>query len=688
MNRSSRTSRWSKILVIFIALPLHIAGASEGDKPPAPTGKVSGLNVKGFSSLLKPGDDFFRYVNDRWLRETEIPADRSNYGNFMILSDRAQEQARELIQETSQNQDNIPGSNAQKVGDFFSSYMDIERRDKLGSTPIQFLLEKVRGLNDKNQIGALMAELDREGVSLPLAFYAEPDARSSSEYAIYLTQSGITLPDRDYYLVDNARNLELREKFRSYVTQLLKGVGYIEAAEADSQVYKVEAELAKHQWTNVQNRNPVKTYNKADGESLKHMFKTFPWRDFSQACGLSEAPFVIVQQPGFFEGLDQMFGQITLQEWKSYLAFNIADSFAPYLSEPIERMYFEFHDHAISGIDEQLPRWKRGVQLTNRVLGEVVGQIYVARHFAPLAKTRMAELVQNLRKAFAQRISRLDWMTPQTKQKALEKLGKFDAKIGYPDKWKDYSLLLIDEHDLVGNMRQYASWETQRNLDKIGTPVDRTEWGMTPQTVNAYYDPTRNEIVFPAAILQPPFFNTEADDAVNYGGIGSVIGHELSHGFDDSGSQYDGDGNLSNWWTDEDREEFDKRASLLVEQYHNYKPFEDASVNGKLTLGENIGDLGGINIAHSAYEMSLEGKPAPILDGLTGDQRFFLGFGQIWARKYRDSELRRRLLVDPHSPSNYRVNGILRHIDAFHDAFNVEAGQEMYADKAARIRIW
>jgi endothelin-converting enzyme/putative endopeptidase len=413
-----------------------------------------------------------------------------------------------------------------------------------------------------------------------------------------------------------------------------------------------------------------------------------PWNAFAEVTGIDVEEDFIVRQPSFFEAADRLLDEHPLETWKAYLQFRIFDSYASSLTEALEKRHFAFHQTAISGVSEQLPLWKRGVQLTGSVLGELVGQLYVERHFSPAAKARMGELVENLKRAFAQRIETLDWMGEGTKKQALVKLGKFTTKIGYPDEWKDYEKLSIDPASLVKNLRASAAFEHQRQVDKLGGPIDRNEWHMTPQTINAYYNPTMNEIVFPAAILQPPFFNMKADDAVNYGGIGAVIGHELSHGFDDKGSQYDGDGNLRNWWTPEDRKEFESRATGLVAQYDQFSPLPDMQVNGELTLGENIGDLGGLNVAYHAYRLSLEGEPAPVIAGLTGDQRFFLGWAQIWRRLYREPELRRRLLVDPHSPSRYRVNGIVTHMDAFYDAFEISPDSAMHIPPEKRVRIW
>lgn len=658
-----------------------------GAEPSAAHGRLSGIEQEYFSDDVAPGSDFYQYVNDGWLKTTEIPGDRSDYGTFTVLIDRTEEQVRELIEAAAQT-DAAAGSDTQKVGDFYRSYTDYESRNAAGTTPIQPLLDRIEQVEDRKQLGAVLADLLRNGVGGPLVSYVSPDARSSDQYAVYVHQSGITLPDRDYYLEDEERYLTLREQLGQYVTDLLSAVDVDAPESAAARIVELETKLADAQWTNVQNRDPVKTYNKQSTEEMSEILSTLPWNEFAETAGIADEPHFIVRQPSFISRVNELLAEVPLETWKDYLRFRVIDAYAPALTEALERRHFDFHDTALSGILEQKPLWKRAVEGTGSTLGEVVGKLYVDQHFSPKAKARMEELVDNLKKAFAERIEQLEWMGPGTKKQALEKLSMFNTKIGYPDQWKDYSKLEVKADDLAGNLLRSANFEYQREIDKLGGPIDRNEWLMTPQTINAYYHPLMNEIVFPAAILQPPFFNLEADDAVNYGAIGAVIGHEISHGFDDKGSQYDGSGNLRDWWTEEDRNEFESRAAKLVGQYNGYKPFEDMQVNGELTLGENIGDLGGLSVAHRAYLLSLEGKPAAVLEGLSGDQRFLLGWSQIWRRKYREPELRKRLLTDPHSPSRYRVNGIVSNMDVFYDAFKIRPGDEMYIAPEERVRIW
>ena len=671
-------------LVMTLCAGWSPLGVADADEPKL----GSGIDKANISQTLSPGSDFYEYVNEGWLKKTEIPPDRSNYGAFSVLEDETLAAVRAIIDEAAADTNAEAGSDRQKVGDFYRSYTDLKRRNELGIEPIKPLLAEVAAIQDKQQIMPTAASLYRRGVGGVLSTYVEPDARRSDQYALYLSQSGISLPDRDYYLKDDARYREVQTALRAYVRDMLSAIGIEDSEKKAQQIYDLETELARVQWTNVANRDPVTTYNKMTHEDLARKVPHLQWPGFVSGAGFEKENSVIVRQVSFLEGVNKLIDSVPLETWKAYFAYQVIDSYAPILSEELEKRHFDFHETAISGVAEQKPLWRRGVEATNRVVGEMVGKLYVEKHFSPAAKARMLELVDNLKVAAASRIDQLEWMSAATKRQAREKLSKFSTKIGYPDKWKDYSKLTIKEGDIVGNYMRASQFEIGRDIDKLGSPIDRTEWHMTPQTINAYYNPLMNEIVFPAAILQPPFFNMQADDAVNYGGIGAVIGHELSHGFDDKGSQYDGDGNLRNWWSEADRTEFERRAAALVKQYNNYKPFEDMNVNGELTLGENIGDLGGLNFAYTAYQTSLDGKPAPEIDGLTGDQRFFLGWGQVWRRLYREPELRRRLLGDPHSPSRYRVNGIVSNMEAFYKAFNVKPDEAMFIPSENRVRIW
>ncbi|SMP65771.1 endothelin-converting enzyme Metallo peptidase. MEROPS family M13 [Neorhodopirellula lusitana] len=676
------------ILFLLLASVATAQGEQTLSHPNSATSeKVSGIDQSLFSDSVKPGENFYLYANQKWLDETPIPPDKADYGIFTVLDDTTREQVRKLIDQAAA--ENAPtGTPAQKVGDMYRSVLDVPARNKAGITPIEPLLAKVDSIESASDLASAMGWLAQRGIYGPMAAYVGVDAKKSDQYIVYLTQSGLTLPDRDYYLEDDERYATLRDELQTYMKDMLTAVNAADPASAAEQVFAIEKEIAQRQWTKTENRDPEKTYNLKTKAEVDELVANFPTQNTIDAAGLSDQDKLVVRQPSYFEALDEVLTQQPVAAWKQYLKFQIIDGYASSLTEDLERRHFEFHGKAVSGTDEQQPMWKRAVDATGSVLGEVVGQLYVEKHFAPQAKARMNELVENLKRAFAQRIESREWMSKGTQKQALQKLAKFTTKIGYPDEWKDYSDLTIIEGSPATNMIAAAQFEYNRDLKKLGGPIDRNEWHMTPQTINAYYNPTMNEIVFPAAILQPPFFNMAADDAVNYGGIGAVIGHELSHGFDDKGSKYDGDGNLRNWWTPTDREEFEQRASGLVDQYSEFQPFDDMNVNGELTLGENIGDLGGLAVSYAAYQLSLEGKAAPVIDELTGDQRFFLGWSQIWRRLYREQELRKRLITDPHSPSEYRVNGIVRNMDAWYDAFNVDKDAPLYIAPEDRIRIW
>ncbi|MEZ6133606.1 MAG: M13-type metalloendopeptidase [Pirellulaceae bacterium] len=674
-------------LLLSSALAFPIVAADTNVDAKSASGKLSGIELEYRSKTLSPGDNFYEFVNEGWLKNTDIPADQSNYGSFSKLDDGAKEAIRVLIEEAGAR--SAPeGSDAQKVGDFFKSYTNVELRNKLGTKPIEPLLADVRAANDGESMAKLVAKLLRLGIAGPMAMYISPDAKKSDQYTVYATQAGTTLPDRDYYLKDDAQYAQARAALQEYISDMLVRFGHDNAADAAKRIMELETKLAALQWTRVENRDPEATYNKVSRTQFSSMLSEFDLDVYIDACGLPEQEEFIVRQPTYLEKLNELIPEISLQTWQDYYTFRVIDAFAVDLSEELEKRHFDFHQTTLSGIEEQMPMWRRGVEASNGILGEIVGRLYVERHFPPEAKVRMVELVDNLKKAYAKRIDGLEWMSPVTQKAAHEKLAKFNTKIGYPDQWKDYSKLVIKPDDLVGNYMRAAAVEHAREIGKLGGPIDRNEWFMNPQMVNAYYSASMNEIVFPAAILQPPFFNMEADDAVNYGGIGAVIGHEISHGFDDKGSQYDGDGNLRKWWSEEDRTEFERRAAKLTEQYNSYKPFEDMSVNGELTLGENIGDLGGMAVAYEAYRMSLDGKEAPVIDGLTGDQRFFYGWAQVWRRLYREPELRKRLLTDSHSPSEYRCNGIVSNMDAFYEAFSIKPDSPMYIAPEKRVRIW
>ncbi|MBW3566553.1 MAG: M13 family metallopeptidase [Proteobacteria bacterium] len=648
---------------------------------------VSGIDTGGFDTSVRPQDDFFRYVNGGWIDRTDIPADKSNYGSFNQLADKAEADLRAIIEEAAAGEA-AAGTDTQKVGDFYATFIDQAQADALGAKPLEPFLAEIAAIETHDDVLEQLARMQRNGSTIPVGGYVGADAKNSTQYALVLWQSGLGMPDRDYYLSDDEKFVTLRGAYVDHVAAMLAKVGHEDPRGAAERILALETKLAENQWTRVENRDDNKTYNKIAVADLNSKIPGFDWARFLDQSGAGSAEAVIVSQPSYFEALAGMFSEVPVATWKDYMQFHTTSNFAPLLSAEFVDENFAFYGKALRGIQENRPRWKRGVAAVEGALGEVVGKLYVERHFSPEAKARMVELVDNLLETFDASIDELDWMGPETKKAAHEKLSKFTVKIGYPDKWKDYSGLDVVEGDLVGNVVRSRALEYQRELDKLGKPVDKSEWFMTPQTVNAYYNPTTNEIAFPAAILQPPFFNMAADDAVNYGGIGAVIGHEISHGFDDSGADYDGDGNLRNWFTEQDLAEFNTRGKALSAQYSQYSPIEGMFVNGDLTLGENIGDLSGLAIAHRAYRRSLNGGQAPVIGGFTGDQRFFLGWAQVWRTKYRDQALRQQLLTDSHSPGVYRTNGVLVNLPAFYDAFNVKPGDRMYLPPEKRVRIW
>lgn len=679
-NRLTRFLILPSILCLNSCATLAIAQESSA-KP-----FVSGIELENFDKSVRPDEDFFRYVNGQWLTKTKIPDDQSNYGAFTALDIETKEAIKKIIEDASTQKS--PSPIAKQVGDFYRSYTDVAQRNQAGLEPIQGMLSQIKAIQSKDQLIQLAGKLSRRGISTFYGFYIEPDAKRSDQYAIYVQQSGTTLPDRDYYLENAERYQVILSAYAKFVEKMLAQLDWPNPTESASNIIELERSFAHSQWTQVELRDPVKGYNKMPASELATRYPNLLWSDYATAAGLPSGLEVIVGQPSFMIGASRNIDDCDLETLKAYLAFQMIDTYAPLLSESLEKMHFDFHKTTLSGVTEQEPLWRRGVDACNGMLGMPVGQLYVEKYFSAKSKEKMNTLVKNLMVAFEKRIDQLEWMGNGTKKQAKEKLSQFTPKIGYPDVWKDYSTVKILPDNIIANMGEISEFEHNYQINKLGKPINRSEWFMPPQTVNAYYNPLMNEIVFPAAILQPPFFNLDAEDAVNYGGIGAVIGHEISHGFDDSGRKYDGKGNLRNWWTPTDQEEFESRSMRLVKQYDSYKPFPTDSINGKFTLGENIGDLGGMSVAYTAYQLSLDGKDAPVMDGFSGDQRFFIGWAQVWRRKYRDKELKKRLLTDPHSPSQYRCNGIVSNLDPFYAAFNIKPDSQMFINPDKRVRIW
>lgn len=648
----------------------------------------SGIELANMDTSVRPQDDFFRYVNGAWLASTEIPADRTTTGVVMDLRDKAREDVRAIIEETAARTDLAPGSDEQKVADLYSSFMDTGRLDELGLAPLEPLLAEIDDLADTADLSACFATLAVNGGGGPLLGYIGVDAKDSTRYAAHLWQSGLGLPDRDYYFRDDERSVELRRRYTEHVEKMFALAGFDDPAGAAARVMQLETELAGYHWTTVANRDSEARYNLYAVDDLGTLGQGLDWQRLLAAAGLDGQRDLIINQPSYIEGLNTLVRQTPLETWKTYLRWNLLNSSAGYLNAAMEGEDFEFYGRVLEGQAEQRPRWKRAVDVVNGSLGEVVGKVYVARHFPPEAKARMVELVDNLRAAYRDAIGELEWMSPATRAAALAKLEKFGSKVGYPDRWEDYSTLEIVPGDLIGNVQRANRFHWQLDTAKLGGPIRDWEWPMNPQTVNAGYRPTHNDVTFPAGILQPPFFNLAADDAVNYGAIGVVIGHEMGHGFDDQGSRYDGDGNLNNWWTEQDLAEFQQRTGALVEQFNRYAVFDDLNVNGELTLGENIGDLAGLTIAYRAYQISLGGREAPVLDGFTGDQRFFLGNAQVWRFKATEEAMRNRVQTDPHTPPEFRVNGALPNVPEFAAAFDVHEGDGMYLPPEQRVKIW
>lgn len=650
----------------------------------------SGIDLQWIDKSVRPQDDFFRFMSGKWLDTVEIPADRGRYGAFDQLAEMSAKQSADIIQSLATQTELKPGSNEQKIADLYNSFMDEAHLETLDIKPLQADFERIQQFKDKADLAPMLAYLARISVGTPIGSGVTQDAKDSSKYTVTVNQGGLSLPDRDYYLkLDDAKFKSIRDAYVAHVEKMLTMAGINNAQQAAAAILAFETEIAKIQWSNVENRNPVKTYNKVEITKLGDLLSGFDWNQYFANMGTGgKTDSVIVRQPSYLTGLSKLIQDTPVETWQAYFNWRVLNAYAPYLSKRFVDQDFAFSNGTLRGIPQNQPRWKRGVSRVEESLSEALGQLYVAKHFPAENKARMQVLVNNLLIAYKQSIETLPWMGEATKKEALTKLSKFTPKIGYPDKWRDYSKLTIVKGDLIGNIKAGRAFAYQRQVDKLGKPVDRSEWGMSPQTVNAYYNSRQNEIVFPAAILMPPFFNPEADDAVNYGGIGAVIGHEIGHGFDDSGSQSDGDGNLRDWWTAEDKANFGKVTDALVAQYGNYSPLEGHKVNGKLTLGENIGDNAGLSIAYKAYQLSLKGKKPPVIDGYTGNQRVFMGWAQVWRGKARDKETIRLLSTDSHAPGMFRANGPLTNMPEFYQAFDVKEGDKMYVAPDKRIRVW
>ena len=646
----------------------------------------SGLDLPGFDTAVRAQDDLFRAANGAWVSKTEIPADKSSFGTFIQLRDLSDQRVRVIVEELAAKPQ-AKGSVEQKIAAFYGAYSNLAAIDKAGLVPVQAMLKSITAIKTRRDLARWLGQAQGT-VSTPVALWVTADFKQPQMNRAVTWQGGLGMPDRDYYLSADDKLTQTRKAYEDYLTTLAHLAGEKQPAAMAAQVLALERRIAEVHWDKVENRNPVKRYNPMTPAELAQLAPGFDWPVFLAAGQLAGIDRLSVSQPSAVVGIAKLFAEVPLKQWQAYLKLRVLDDAAGVLPKAYREAHFAFHGAALTGAKEEMPRWQQGIGEVNGALGEAIGQVYVARHFPPVYKARMVELVANLMTSYGDSIDGLAWMSPATKTAAKDKLSKYSVKIGYPDVWRDYSKLDVRAADAFGNRARSGRFEWARVAQRAGKPVNRSEWRMTPQTVNAYYNPSMNEIVFPAAILQPPFFDMAADDAVNYGAIGAVIGHEISHGFDDQGSQFDGDGALRNWWTDADRKAFDAIGAQLVAQYEKYEPIPGKTLNGKLTLGENIADLSGLQIAYKAYLRSLGGKPAAVIDGYSGPQRFFLGWSQAWREKAREERSMQLLTTDPHSPPKFRANGAAINHDGFHEAFGTQPGDEMFKASEQRIRIW
>ncbi len=643
-----------------------------------------------FDTTVKPGDDFYQYANGGWLKKGEIPASESRWGSFDMLNDNIKKNLHDLLDEAAAKKDATPGSIEQKVGDFYSVAMDSVKLNKEGIDPLKDELAKIEAMKTPAEIIAEIAHLHKFGSGPFFAAFVNQDAKKSDELVVQIYQSGLGLGDRDYYTKTDAESKSIQDAYLAHVAKMLALSGEDEktASASAKSIMKLETELAKASKTRVELRDPEANYNKMTLEELAKLTPSIDWKAYFAANGYAPFSSLVVSQPEFLKTADKLIKSTPLAEMKSYLKWNIINSYADYLSDAFVLENFDFFGKTLTGAKEMKPRWKRALRETDGAMGEALGQLYVAKHFSANAKKRINELVDNLMIAYKERLTLVDWMSPETKTKALEKLATIDRKLSFPDTWKDYSTMDIKRDSYVQNIMRSQDFAFNRNIAKLGKPVDRTEWLMSPQTVNAYYEPSKNEIVFPCGIMQFPFFDENADDAFNYGGIGAVIGHEITHGFDDEGSQFDAKGNLNNWFTDADKTKFKERTSGIVKQFNEYVAIDTMHVNGALTQGENIADLGGITISFAALQKAIAGKEKEKIDGFTPEQRFFLNYAQVWRGLYRDEALKRQLQTNPHSPGKFRTLGPLSNFQPFYDAFGVKEGDKMFVADKDRVKIW
>ncbi len=674
----------------LLAACILVAGCADptpvpGEAAPGP-GPRLGFDPAELDRSVRPQDNFFRYVNGRWLAQTPIPADWASYGVTEMLVEQNDQQLRELVEETLGGGDD---PDTARIAALYRSFMDTERLERLGLAPLETELTRIDRLSGTPALIAYFSEALSLGIQVPLTYYIEPDGDDTTRYLVYLWQDGLGLPDRDYYLLDTPALADARAAYVRHIERLFELAGWPDGPGAAQRIVALEGQLAEHQWSAVQNRDDEAIYrSKFDLRTAEALAPGFDWARLLEAAGFGRPPVFVLAQRDYFAALGQLLGSVAIEDWRVYLRFKLLKAYAPYLGDALLQEDFAFQGGVLRGIERLRPRWQRGVRLVSAELGDALGQRYVARYFSPRAREHIEMLVENLRAAYRTAIEGAAWMGPETRAAALRKLESVTGQLGYPRKWRDYTSLVVTADDLVGNVQRSRRFEHAYQVSKLERPVDRDEWHMVPQTVNAYYAPTLNTIVFPAAILQPPFFDPDVDDAINYGAIGAIIGHEFSHGFDDQGRKFDADGRLRDWWTAEDAHRYAIRVSPLVDQYARFQPLPDVAVNGELTLGENIADLAGLVVAYRAYRLSLGDRDPPMIRGFTGDQRFFIGYALAWRGTDREEFLREMLLGDPHPPNEYRTLGPLQQMPEFYAAFGVRPGDQMYLDPAERIQLW
>ena len=681
-----------KIIIGMLTFALLHGCTSNVKKTADPVKKYPAFDVQNMDTTVKPGDDFYTYTNGAWLKNNPIPADKNSRSSFDELIEKNRHDIREIIEEAAGAKDVQVGSDTAKIGTFYNTGMDTVSIEQQGVSLLKIFFDKIDSIQSIADVQSVGAFFQTYQINPFFFLFSNQDSKNSTSVIAQCYQGGIGLPDRDYYFINDESTKKIREKYLIHLTkmfELLKEEPSVAEKNAKT-IMKMETQLAKASFTNIENQDPQKTYNKVTIEGLNKLAPYINWQSYFTKVGYPGLSEVNIYQPSFITELNSMMKTVPVEDWKTFLRWQLINSTAAYLSKDFVDQNFDFYNKTLSGQEKMEPRWKLILDLTSNSLGESIGRLYVKKYFPPVAKQKMTDLVMNLKKSLKQRIENLTWMGPQTKLEALAKLDKMGVKVGYPDKWRDYSGLAISHQSHVLNVLNSQAFEFRYSMDKVGKPVDPTEWGMTPQTVNAYYNPNRNEIVFPAGILQPPFFNPDADEAINYGAIGMAIGHEMTHGFDNMGRQFDKDGNLRDWWTKEDSKAFDAHAAMLIDQYSKYEVLDSTFVNGKHTLGENIADLGGATVAYNAYKLSLEGHEAikPI-DGFTNFQRFFLSYGQVWRNNMRDEELRKRVKTDEHSPSKVRINGVVYNMPEFYAAFpDIKQGNKLFRTAEQRPVIW